>query len=86
MTPGDLTRPVPVSGTPTPELDAALWASLTPASPRRPGGNPWLILTIVIVILVVALVSLALVAAHVAHRHTGGTTGMVVAGLSRLHL
>jgi hypothetical protein len=85
-TPGDPTRPVPVPGTPTPELDAALWASLTPASPRRPGGNPWLILTIVIVILVVALVSLALVAAHVAHSHTGGTAGVVVAGLSRLHL
>jgi hypothetical protein len=79
-------RPVPVPGTPTPELDAALWASLTPATPRRPGGNPWLILAIVIVILVVALVSLALVAAHVAHSHTGGPAGVVAPGLSRLHL
>jgi hypothetical protein len=76
------TRP----GIPAPELDAALWASLTPAATRRGSGNPWVILAVVVVVLVVALVGLALVATHVTHAHPAGTAGVGVAGLSSLRL
>lgn len=70
--------------TPTPKLDAALWASFTPASPRKSTGNPYIILAVVVVILLVAMVGLALVAAHVAHTQPGHATGMGTAGLSLL--
>lgn len=56
-------------GTTAPELDAALWAGLTPARERRHRGNPWVILGILVAVLCVALVCLALVAGHVAHTH-----------------
>jgi hypothetical protein len=78
--------PVAVPGTPAPALDAALWASLTPATSRKGTGNPWMILAVVIVILLVAMVGLALVAARVAHTHTGGTAGTGAATLSSLRL
>jgi len=72
-------------GTPAPELDAALWASLTPASSRQGQGNPWIILAVVVLILLAAMVGLALVAAHVVHTQPGHATGTGVAGLSLLH-
>jgi len=77
--------PAALPGAPTPELDAALWASLTPASSRRPQGSPWIILAVVVGILLVAMVGLALVAAHVVHTQPGRATGMGVVGLSLLH-
>jgi len=65
----DQARPA-ASGTPDPAaLDAALWASLTPASSRRSSGGQWLILAMMVVMLVIAMVVLALVAAHMAHSH-----------------
>ena len=79
-------RPVSVPGAPGQELDAALWASLTPPAPRRGGQNPWLLLALVIVVLVVAMIGLALVGAHVIHAHNGSTTGLGGTGLSRLRL
>jgi len=80
--PGRSSGPPAAPGTPTPELDAALWASLTPASSRKAGGNPWIILAVVVVILLAAMVGLALVAAHVVHTQPGHATGMGRAGLS----
>jgi len=80
--PGPATHP----GTPTPEFDAALWSSLTPASSRHGQGNRWIILVVVVVILMVAMVGLALVAAHAVHVHSGHSTGMGAAGLSLLRL
>ena len=74
------------SGAAAPELDAALWASLSPATPRRSRGNSWVILAVVVVVLLVALVGLALVAAHVSHSHTAGTAGVKVVALSPLRL
>jgi hypothetical protein len=79
-------RPTSVPGAPPPELDAALWASLTPVSSRRGGQNPWLLLTLVIVVLLVAMIGLALVADHLTHIHTGNTAGLGAAGLSSLRL
>ncbi len=73
-------------GQPAPELDAALWASLTPATPRRGRGNPWLILLVVVAILLVALVGLALVASHVIHTHPSGAARSGAAWISSLHL
>jgi len=69
-----------------PELDAALWASLTPATPRRNRGNPWVILIVLVAVLMAALVGLALVAGHVSHAHTGGPTGVGVVVLRPLRL
>ena len=73
---------VPVS--PTPELDAALWASLTPASSRKAKGNQWIILAVVVVILLVAMVGLALVATHLIRTQPGHATGMARLGFSLL--
>lgn len=82
--PGRSPGPPAVPGTPTPELDAALWASLTPASSRKSTRNPWIILAVVVTILMVAMVGLALVAAHVVHTQPGHATGIGGAGLSLL--
>ncbi|HEX7459277.1 MAG TPA: DUF1707 domain-containing protein, partial [Acidimicrobiales bacterium] len=81
-------RPVGPSVGPAaaPELDAALWASLTPATARRSRGNPWVILIVLVAVLMAALVGLALVAGHVSHAHTGGTTGVGVVAFSPLRL
>jgi hypothetical protein len=73
-------------GPPAPELDAALWASLTPAAPRRGRGNPWLVLLVVVAILVVALAGLALVASHVIHTHAPGAAGSGTTWISSLRL
>lgn len=72
----------------TPELDAALWAGLTPAKERRHRGNPWVILGILVAVLCVALVCLALVAGHVAHNHPAPVpaSGLGVGRLSLLRL
>ena len=69
-----------------PDLDAALWAGLTPTATRRGRNNPWIVLIIMVAVLLVALVVLALVASHVAHTHTGGASGLGGAGLSYLRL
>ena len=74
-----------VSGTP-PDLDATLWANLTPASSRRRRGNPWLILGVLVVLMLVSLVVLALVASHLAHTHPAGLPPRAVQVLSRLRL
>jgi hypothetical protein len=80
-------QPVAVpGGPPAPELDAALWASLTPATPRRGRGNPWLVLLVVVAILVVALAGLALVASHVIHTHAPAAAGSGTAWISSLRL
>ena len=84
-------RPAPGSGsrgTTAPELDAALWAGLTPAKERRHRGNPWVILGILVAVLCVALVCLALVAGHVAHNHPAPVpaSGLGAGGLSLLRL
>ena len=80
-------RPAAVpGGPPAPELDAALWASLTPATSRRGRGNPWLFLLVVVAILVVALAGLALVASHVIHTHAPGAAGSGTAWISSLRL
>ena len=84
--PGRPVGPSPDPSAAAPELDAALWASLTPATPRRNRGNPWVILIVLVAVLMAALVGLALVAGHVSHAHTGGTTGMGVAALRPLRL
>ena len=75
-------------GTPAPEIDAALWANLTPAVDRRRWGNPWVVLAVLVVVLAAALVGLALVAAHVAHTQTHAASPIVreLSGLSPLHL
>jgi len=73
-------------GQPAPELDAALWASLTPATPRRGRGNPWLVLLVVVAILLVAMVGLALVASHIIHTHPPGAARAGAAWISSLHL
>lgn len=78
--------PSPDPAAAAPELDAALWASLTPATPRRNRGNPWVILIILVAVLLAALVGLALVAGHVSHAHTGGTTGVGVVVFRLLRL
>jgi hypothetical protein len=83
-TPGRTSDPAVLPGRSTPELDAALWASLTPASSRKGQVNPFIILAVVVAILLVGMVGLALVAAHVVHTHTGATTGTGMAGLSLL--
>ena len=83
--PGRSSGPPAAPGTPAPELDAALWASLTPASPRKAGGNPWIILAVVVVILLAAMVGLALVATHVVHTQPGHAIGTGRAGLNPLH-
>lgn len=72
----------------TSELDAALWASLTPTSSRRSRGTPWVILAVMVVVLLAALIGLALVASHVtpAHAHALGAAGGGGFGLSRLRL
>jgi hypothetical protein len=58
------------SDTPDPAaLDAALWASLTPATTRRASGSQWIILGLIVMMLVIAMVVLALVAGHMAHSH-----------------
>jgi hypothetical protein len=67
-------------------LDAALWAGLTPSSPRPARRSPWLVLVAVVVMLILALVALALVAAHFAHVHSAGQAGVAVHAVSRLHL
>ena len=73
-------------GPPAPELDAALWASLTPATHRRGRGNPWLVLLVVVAILLVALIGLALVASHVIHTHPPAAAGSGTAWISSLRL
>jgi hypothetical protein len=78
--PGPATFP----GTSTPDIDAVLWASLTPASSRKSKGNPFIILSVVLAILLVAMVGLALVAAHVVHAQPGHATGVGAAELSPL--
>jgi len=82
--PGRSLGPPVLTGTPAAELDAALWASLTPPNSRRSSGNPWTILAVVVVILLVAMVGLALVAAHLVHTQPGHATGMRTAVLSLL--
>ncbi len=68
-------RPAP-SDIPDPAaLDAALWANLTPASSRRPSGNHWFVLGLMVAILIVAMLVLALVAAHMAHTHHAAFAG-----------
>ncbi|HEX7444287.1 MAG TPA: DUF1707 domain-containing protein [Acidimicrobiales bacterium] len=84
--PGRPVGPSPDSTVVAPELDAALWASLTPATPRRNRGNPWVILIVLVAVLMAALVGLALVAGHVSHAHTGGTTGAGVLAFRPLRL
>ena len=75
-----------VGSVPPADLDSALWASLTPASARKPRGNPWLILIVVIVVLIVALVTLGLVAAHFSHTHPAGAAGVAGSAVSRFRL
>jgi hypothetical protein len=67
-------------------LDAALWAGLTPSSPRNTRRGPWLVLVMVVVVLIVALVALAVVAAHFAHVHSAGQADAAVRAVSRLRL
>ena len=58
------------SDTPDPAaLDAALWASLTPATSRRASNSQWFILGLMVLMLIIAMVVLALVAGHMAHTH-----------------
>jgi hypothetical protein len=76
--------PATLPTTVAPELDAALWAGLTPVHSRRNKGNPWIILAVVVVILVVAMVGLALVAARVVHTQPGHAASTVAAELSLL--
>jgi hypothetical protein len=60
-------------------LDAAMWATLTPATSRRASGGQWLILGLMVVILIIAMVVLGLIAAHMAHSHHAsiGTRGFL---------
>jgi len=73
---------LPADPNPARDLDAALWAGLTPATPRRGHRNPWVALAVVMAVLLAALVGLAMVAAHVSHAHAGVTTGIPVVGVS----